>query len=84
MTDPRQLTKDDLRSMTPEQIVEAMDNDLCNELLGVKPENTALVLKAKHDVLTRADMKALAAIGRNDLISDAYEAGRIATTGDNA
>lgn len=83
MTTARQLTEDDLRGMTPEQIVEAMDNDLCDALLGVKPENTALVHKARHSILNDADMRELREIGREDLIVTAYDEHRI-TNGDAA
>jgi hypothetical protein len=83
MTQPDQLTEADLARMTPEEIVQAQDEGRCDQLLGIDPEQTALVHRGTHDVITDADIQALAAIGRQDLIAAAYEAGRYNPNGDS-
>lgn len=77
-----QLCRGDLAGMTPEQIVEAKADGRINDLLGIPPEETALIARARDGQITPADVKALYALRQYDLIADAQAAGRV--TGDQS
>jgi hypothetical protein len=79
---PPQLAREDLAGMSPEQIVAAIDTNLCDEMLGVPPEQTALVHRARHGQLDLADVRALSALGRADLVNLAHNENRIHPNGD--
>lgn len=73
-----QLSRDDIKSMTPEQVDEAEQNGQLDALLGRgTPELIALKEKARSDHLTIADVKALHDAGAYELIERARTEGRI-------
>jgi hypothetical protein len=75
---PVQLTREDLKAMTPEAIDEAHSAGRCDLLLGIPAADVEVQDRARSDEpLTRADVAQLRRIGRPDLIFDAHEAGRI-------
>ena len=74
-----QLNRDDMSGLTPEEIDEAHEQDRFALMLGADPDKAALLDRA-HDpnaTLTAADLKALRAAGRDDLIDEAYTSGRL-------
>jgi hypothetical protein len=81
--DHGQLAEADLKSMTPEQIVEAKDTGRLDALLGVPQDAIDLITRAKTGHLDRADLRELTRLNQHDLINAAHSEGRI-TTGDNA
>lgn len=69
----KQLTEDDLKTMSPEQIVVAQDQGRCADLLGqpVIPSTGQL---------TAAHMEAMGNLANgHELITEAYEQGRFDT-----
>lgn len=67
----KQLTEDDLKTMSPDEIVKAQDEGRCADLLGQPVIPATGQLTDKHVTA----MKQLA--NGHELISDAYEAGRL-------
>jgi hypothetical protein len=81
--DHGQLSRADLKRMTPEQIVEAKGAGRFDALLGVPQEQLDLINRAKTGQIDHADLRELSRLNRPDLINAAHTEGRI-TTGDNA
>lgn len=85
MSGPKQqLTVADLKSMTPEAILEAKAGGLLNRVLGIPDEETALVHRARNASIDITDVRELNRLGRHDLVADAQRAGRITHGGDAA
>jgi hypothetical protein len=60
------------------EVIAAADRGDYDELLGITPEQRALLTRATGDgPMAYGDVVALAAIHRDDLIAAAYDAGRI-------
>jgi len=74
-----QITRDQLKGMTPEQIVQAKREGRLNALLGLAPADVALLDRATTAPLTRDDIAALARLNRHDLIVAARHDNRITT-----
>lgn len=74
-----QITRDQLKGMTPEQIVQAKREGRLNALLGMPPADVALLDQATTAPLTRDDIAALARLNRHDLIVAAQHDNRITT-----
>lgn len=79
MSSTTQLTEDDLKTMTPDAIDDARLAGRCDALLGVPPEDVALLDRARHgtDPLNDTDVERLSALGRHELILTAAAADRI-------
>lgn len=71
-----QLTRADLKTMTPAAIEQAHNEGRFAALLGAPADEVALIDRATGD-LTPVDIRALADIGRHDLIDKAHTEGRI-------
>lgn len=70
----RQLTKADLKGMTPDAIIQAQAEGRLDALLGVPAEQTELIAKAgRLEPITGAELRELNQLGRYDLVS-AYAA----------
>lgn len=77
MTD-QQLTDDDLKGMTPQEIADAHDSGRLDSLLGAPEEDVDVLARARNgESLDRADLSRLSALGRHDLILAADAAGLI-------
>lgn len=76
-----QLTADQVHQMYRERRYEEIDAARTEGrlalVLGTPPEEVALIDRAEFSTLTRADVQALAALNRHDLIETARTAGRI-------
>jgi hypothetical protein len=72
-----QFTADQLKAMTPDQIIEARGAGHLDRILGIPEEEIALLSRARTGRIDVDDVRALGAINRHDLINDAREAGRI-------
>lgn len=72
-----QLTVDDIKGMTPDQIVDAHNAGRLNHALGMDPDDAAFINRAPRSTLDRDNIARLARLGRPDLIADAVDAGRI-------
>lgn len=79
--DTSQLHRAALASMTPDEISDAYDAGRLAVTLGERtPEEAALIARATTGTVTLADVHALTAIGRHDLINDAHRSDRITFT----
>lgn len=74
-----QLTRADLKGMTPHAIEKAREDGRLANLLGTPPEQTNLLDRATGP-LSRQDIRDLAALGRHDLIEKARVEQRVDTT----
>lgn len=65
------LSRDDLKTMTPQQIVDAYDGGELDPLLGrVTPGDAELITRATHkQTITSAEARRLAQLDRHDLIA---------------
>lgn len=81
MSDDTQLTRDDMKRMTPDEIATAYDAGRFDVALGGRTDDEAdLIARAATEDVTATEVRALAAIGRHDLINDAHRDGRITFT----
>lgn len=74
-----QLTRDDLRGMTPEQIEDAHNSGRLDSLLGMPADDVAVLDRARagEDDLTHSDVQRLKELNRHDLIAQALDNGRL-------
>lgn len=79
MTDtPPQLTREHLRGMTPEQIVEAKRAGRLDSLLGIPAAETEAIHRAHAgEPLDLEHVRVLARRGEHDLITQAARRGQI-------
>jgi hypothetical protein len=75
--DQRQLTAADLATMSHHDIETAREAGRLDLLLGVPAADVALTTRAREGRINADDARALAAIGRHDLIEDARASDRI-------
>lgn len=67
-----------------EAVIAAAERGDYDDRLGITPEHRALLTRATGtDPVSLADVRALAASGRADLIDSAHRAGRITITEEN-
>lgn len=65
-----QLTRDDLKTMTPDQIVDARATGRLNDLLGVPSEESELTGRAERlEPVSRDELRRLNRQGRHDLVA---------------
>lgn len=76
-TEDEQLTRADLKTMSLDAIAEAKDAGRLDALLGFQGPDNDLFKRAETEVIGRADIKQLAALGRHDLIEVARATDRI-------
>lgn len=74
-----QLTREDLKGMTPEDIDTAHDEGRLDLVLGHDPDYVALIERAAG-AIGREDIAALRRAGREDLIVKAHDEDRITHT----
>lgn len=74
---PQQLTRSDLASMMPSAVEQARKDGRLDNILGVAKSETDLLERTQSGPVTRADLTALAALGRHDLIEKARVEQRI-------
>lgn len=75
-----QLTREDLKAMTPEAIDTARIEGRLAVLLGADPDDADLIERATTEPITHADVQRLARLKRHDLIDAARTTNRIAAT----
>ena len=80
MTHSDQLTRADLKGMSLDAIADARDAGRLDTLLGLLGPDGDLFKRAATEVIGRADIKELAALGRYDLIEEARITDRITYT----
>jgi len=74
-----QLSRADIKDMTPEQIDQAYQGGKFNALLGMPQEDAELIDRARDGGIDMNDVRRLRALGQHELIADAYHANRIIT-----
>lgn len=72
-----QLTPEDLKGMTPEEVDAAYTDGRCAVMLGATSEDAELISRAREHLITTDDLRRLRDIGRDDLIAAAHETNRI-------
>jgi hypothetical protein len=77
VTAPDQLTAADLATMSHQDIEDARETGRLEILLGVPAADVELTARARQGRINADDARALAAIGRYDLIEDARASDRI-------
>lgn len=77
MTAPDQLTAADLATMSHDDIETARNAGQLERILGVPDDQIALTTRAREGRINADDARALAAIGRHDLIETARVDDRI-------
>jgi hypothetical protein len=63
-----------------QEVIDAAEQGDYDERLGISTEQRDLLNRAAEALISDADVEALAAIGRHDLIAAAYDADRITHT----
>lgn len=79
MTAPDQLTREHLKAMTPEQIVEARAQGRCDRILGVSEEEIELraIARDPNAQMTTDTAVAMTRAGLHQAVAKASQEGRI-------
>jgi hypothetical protein len=73
-----QITRDDLKSMTPQEIEQARVDGRLDRILGLPEDEIEAKTRARGNApLTTEDVKILSRYRHHDLITAAHTAGRI-------